>query len=97
MSRLGTKDAAWTEEFKKYDTYNRGLITAAAFSRVLEDLGLKYGQKEVEEIMHYCIITEDGYVHYKELLELVAPATPQRGPGGDPNILGGRTPLEDEQ
>lgn len=64
-------------EFKKYDTYNRGLITAAGFSRVLEDLGLKYGQREVDEIMRYCVITNDGYVHYKDLIKLVSPATPR--------------------
>jgi len=35
------------QEFRKYDKYSRGLITAAGFSKVLSDLGLSYGQKEV--------------------------------------------------
>lgn len=65
------------EEFRKYDTFRRGMITAAAFSRALDDLGLRYGQQEVDSIMQYCTITDDGYVHYKELYRKLAPGTPR--------------------
>jgi len=53
------------------------MITAAAFSRALDDLGLRYGQQEVDNIMQYCTITDDGYVHYKELRRKLAPDTPR--------------------
>ncbi|CAE8677651.1 unnamed protein product, partial [Polarella glacialis] len=64
-------------EFDKVDTYHRGLLTSQAFSKALDALGLRYGQPEVEEILQYCTITDDGYVHYKELLHLVNPGTPR--------------------
>eukprot|EP00747_Dinoflagellata_sp_TGD_P166649 gnl/TRDRNA2_/TRDRNA2_189770_c0_seq1.p1 gnl/TRDRNA2_/TRDRNA2_189770_c0~~gnl/TRDRNA2_/TRDRNA2_189770_c0_seq1.p1 ORF type:complete len:576 (-),score=83.97 gnl/TRDRNA2_/TRDRNA2_189770_c0_seq1:314-1981(-) len=65
------------EKFRKVDTYHRGLITAKAFSATLHELGLKYGQPEVEEILQYCTVTDDGYVHYKDLLRSVQPGTPR--------------------
>lgn len=64
-------------EFQKVDTYHRGLITSSSFSQALDALGLRYGQPEVEEVLSYCTITDDGYVHYKELLHAVAPGTPR--------------------
>jgi len=63
--------------FQKCDKYHRGLITAAAFAETLKVLGLNYGQKEVSDILQYCTTTDDGYVHYKELLHIVSPATPR--------------------
>ena len=49
-------------EFKRYDKYNRGMLTAAGFSKVLDDLGLQYGQKEVSILMEYCTITTEGII-----------------------------------
>lgn len=69
--------AAACQQFVQVDTYHRGLITAAAFSKALAALGLRYGEPKVDEILQYCTITKDGYVHYKELLHLVSPATPR--------------------
>eukprot|EP00397_Hematodinium_sp_SG-2012_P021562 GEMP01022285.1.p1 GENE.GEMP01022285.1~~GEMP01022285.1.p1 ORF type:complete len:502 (+),score=85.08 GEMP01022285.1:63-1568(+) len=65
------------ERFRKYDTYNRGLITAASFSRSLEDLGLRFGHDEVSDILRFCTITDDGYVHYKELIKHTSPEEPK--------------------
>jgi len=64
-------------EFQKVDTYHRGLITSANFSQALSGLGLRYGQAEVEDILQYCTITDDGYVHYKELLRATGPEAPR--------------------
>jgi len=64
-------------EFQKVDTYHRGLITSSNFSQALSSLGLRYGQPEVEDILQYCTITDDGYVHYKELLRVVGPEAPR--------------------
>merc|ERR1740138_2046656 len=65
------------EKFKENDRYHNGLLTAKAFSQALDDLGLRYGQKEVEEIMQYCVVTDDGYVHYKDLIYHCAPEMPR--------------------
>jgi len=65
------------QEFRKYDKYNRGLITAAGFSKVLSDLGLSYGQKEVSLIMEHCTITPQGFVLYKDLIKKCSPDTPR--------------------
>jgi Ca2+-binding EF-hand superfamily protein len=65
------------EQFKQNDRYHRGLLTAQAFSQALEALGLRFGQPEVEDIIQYCIITDDGYVHYKGLLTHCQPSEPR--------------------
>lgn len=65
------------EKFKQVDTYHRGLITAAAFNRALQELGLRCGQKEVDRVLQFCVITDDGYVHYKELMLHLAPEQPR--------------------
>lgn len=64
-------------EFKKYDTYNRGMITAGAFSKVLDDFELTYGQPEVATILEFCTIDNNGFVLYKELLRKFSPDTPR--------------------
>lgn len=64
-------------EFQKVDTYHRGLITSANFAKALGTLGLKYGQPEVDEILEYCTVTDDGYVHYKELHNSLSPDQPR--------------------
>lgn len=64
-------------EFQKVDTYHRGLITSANFAKALGTLGLKYGQPEVDEILQYCTVTDDGYVHYKELHNVLSPDQPR--------------------
>jgi len=73
----GYLTAVACEKFKEVDRYHRGLITSPAFSQALQDLGLQYGQQEVEEILRHCTITNDGYVHYKKLIRHVAPGTPR--------------------
>mmetsp|Transcript_56222 Transcript_56222/g.97653 ORF Transcript_56222/g.97653 Transcript_56222/m.97653 type:complete len:596 (-) Transcript_56222:63-1850(-) len=65
------------EKFKQVDTYHRGLITAAAFQRALDELDLRCGQKEVDRVLQFCVITDDGYVHYKELMQYLAPEQPR--------------------
>lgn len=69
--------AAVCREFQKVDSYHRGLITSSAFSSALRQLGLSYGQPEVDDILQYCTITDDGYVHYKELLQALMPHEPR--------------------
>ncbi|CAE7664859.1 unnamed protein product, partial [Symbiodinium necroappetens] len=64
-------------EFQKVDTYHRGLITSANFAKALASLGLQYGQPEVEELLEYCQVTDDGYVHYKELSAFLSPQQPR--------------------
>jgi hypothetical protein len=63
--------------FQKHDKYHRGMLTSRSFQIALKDLGLSYGQKEVDDILQYCTITDDGFLHYKELQHLVAPRTPR--------------------
>lgn len=65
------------QKLRKADTYHRGLITAAAFSRALDEIGLRNGQREVESLMEYITITDDGYVHYKDLVKLLTPEKPR--------------------
>ncbi|CAD7967454.1 unnamed protein product [Amoebophrya sp. A25] len=65
------------QEFKARDKYQRGLITAASFSNVLEDFGLQYGQPEVAKLLEYCIIKGDGFVIYKDLVRKFSPSTPR--------------------
>ena len=55
-------------EFKKHDKYNRGLITAAAFTKVLDDFGLHFGKPEVQYVLKFCTATNEGYVLYKDLI-----------------------------
>jgi len=64
-------------KFQEVDTYHRGLITSAGFSHALQACGLRYGQPEVDKILSYCNVTEDGYVMYKELLTALGPAAPR--------------------
>lgn len=64
-------------EFQKVDTYHRGLITSANFAKALASLDLQYGQPEVEELLEYCQVTDDGYVHYKELSAFLSPQQPR--------------------
>ncbi|CAE7243622.1 unnamed protein product [Symbiodinium pilosum] len=64
-------------EFQKVDTYHRGLITSANFSKALAGLGLRYGQPEVDDLLQYCQVTDDGYVHYKDLSSFLAPQPPR--------------------
>ncbi|CEM11795.1 unnamed protein product [Vitrella brassicaformis CCMP3155] len=61
---------------KEHDKHHRGLVSASAFSRTLHNLGLKFGSAEVDGIMEQCVVTEDGYVHYKPLLDAVRPEKP---------------------
>lgn len=56
------------QELRKHDALKSGLIPAAKFNDVLEDLGLRYGSPEIDLILRFCTVTEDGYVHYKHLL-----------------------------
>jgi len=65
------------QEFKNRDKYGRGLITGAAFSNVLDDFGLTYGQPEVAKILEYCVINGDGFVIYKDLIKKYSPGTPR--------------------
>jgi hypothetical protein len=65
------------DELRRVDQYHRGLLSGAAFSKALEALGLKYGTPEVDAILEHCTITGDGYVHYKQLLQLLAPEAPR--------------------
>lgn len=57
---------------------HRGLATFAAFQKALGEVGLRYGQPEVDDILQYCTTTEDGYVHYADLLRAAAPFAPSR-------------------
>lgn len=59
------------------DTYHRGLITSSNFAKALATLGLQYGQPEVDDILEYCTVTDDGYVHYKELHYVLSPDQPR--------------------
>eukprot|EP00928_Gymnodinium_smaydae_P038938 TRINITY_DN26727_c0_g2_i1.p1 TRINITY_DN26727_c0_g2~~TRINITY_DN26727_c0_g2_i1.p1 ORF type:complete len:511 (+),score=54.16 TRINITY_DN26727_c0_g2_i1:64-1596(+) len=64
-------------KFLKLDRYQRGLLTSTTFDKALQELGLRRGQQEVDTILRYCTVTADGYVHYKELMRMVAPKTPR--------------------
>jgi len=64
-------------QLRLVDRYNRGMVTSANFEDVLYAMDLCYGQKEVEDLLKYITITDDGYVHYKELVHLVSPSTPR--------------------
>lgn len=61
------------EEFRVHDKYQRGIISSSAFARVFSDLNLEYGGNEADEIMKYVTVTNDGFVHYKSLMQHVAP------------------------
>lgn len=65
------------EELKKHDKYRRGMISAASFSESLEALGLRFGHDRVTDILRFCTITEDGYVHYKDLIKHTSPEEPK--------------------
>eukprot|EP00746_Dinoflagellata_sp_MGD_P166145 gnl/MRDRNA2_/MRDRNA2_95853_c0_seq1.p1 gnl/MRDRNA2_/MRDRNA2_95853_c0~~gnl/MRDRNA2_/MRDRNA2_95853_c0_seq1.p1 ORF type:complete len:645 (+),score=98.16 gnl/MRDRNA2_/MRDRNA2_95853_c0_seq1:77-2011(+) len=59
------------QEFQRYDQYREGMVTAEQFSKALNDLGLRYGQKEVDYVMQYCNVNDNGYVNYKKLARLL--------------------------
>jgi Ca2+-binding EF-hand superfamily protein len=61
------------DEFRVHDKYQRGIISSSAFARVFSDLDLEYGSGEADQIMQFCTITDDGFVHYKQLMQFVAP------------------------
>jgi len=61
------------EEFRVHDKYQRGIISSSAFARVFSDLNLEYGGAEADVIMKYVTVTNDGFVHYKTLMQQVAP------------------------
>eukprot|EP00920_Eleutheroschizon_duboscqi_P033805 GHVT01081166.1.p1 GENE.GHVT01081166.1~~GHVT01081166.1.p1 ORF type:complete len:716 (+),score=74.52 GHVT01081166.1:1726-3873(+) len=50
------------------DRYKRGMVTVSSFHEVLQKLDLAWGSPEVDMIMRYCLVTEDGFVHYKTLM-----------------------------
>lgn len=60
-------------KFQEVDTYHRGLITMGGFTKSLEALGLRSGQREVDDILQYCTVLDDSYVMYKDLLNVIAP------------------------
>eukprot|EP00921_Rhytidocystis_pertsovi_P021324 GHVQ01034072.1.p1 GENE.GHVQ01034072.1~~GHVQ01034072.1.p1 ORF type:complete len:618 (+),score=106.04 GHVQ01034072.1:699-2552(+) len=62
------------EELRKHDKYRCGLITASNFNLVMDLLGLEFDTPQVEEILQYCSVTKDGYVHYKYLALEVLPS-----------------------
>merc|ERR1719324_1695030 len=62
-----------SEEFILYDKYQRGIISSSSFARVFSDLNIDYASAEAEEIMKYVTVTNDGFVHYKALMQHVAP------------------------
>merc|ERR1719238_2372774 len=62
-----------SEEFRLYDKYQRGIISSSSFARVFSDLNIDYASAEAEEIMKYVTVTNDGFVHYKALMQHVAP------------------------
>jgi Ca2+-binding EF-hand superfamily protein len=62
-----------SEEFRLYDKYQRGIISSSSFARVFSDLNIDYASAEAEEIMRYVTVTNDGFVHYKALMQHVAP------------------------
>lgn len=64
-------------KFQKVDTYHRGLITSTGFAQSLQELGLARGSPEVNEVMQYCAVTGDGYVVYKDLLNILGPLPPR--------------------
>jgi len=61
------------DEFRVHDKYQRGIISSSAFARVFSDLELDYGSQEADRVMQFCQITQDGFVHYKPLMQAVAP------------------------
>lgn len=61
------------DEFRVHDKYQRGIISSSAFARVFSDLELDYGSTEADRVMQFCTITTDGFVHYKPLMQFVAP------------------------
>lgn len=60
-------------KFQEVDTYHRGLITMAGFRKAIEALGLRSGQKEVDDVLQYCTVLDDGWVMYKDLLHVISP------------------------
>ena len=61
------------DEFRVHDKYQRGIISSSAFARVFGDIGLEYGSQQADMVMQFCTITDDGFVHYKALMQHVAP------------------------
>eukprot|EP00743_Colponemidia_sp_Colp-15_P004767 GILK01005134.1.p1 GENE.GILK01005134.1~~GILK01005134.1.p1 ORF type:complete len:510 (-),score=88.45 GILK01005134.1:194-1723(-) len=69
---------ALVDGLSQYDRKKVGIVTAAVFSRVLESLGLRYGSREVDDIMQYCRVTEDAFVNFKPLSDRVYNVISQR-------------------
>jgi hypothetical protein len=61
------------EEFRAYDKYHNGIISSSAFARVFSDLQLDYAGPEAEQVMRFVQVTNDGFVHYKALMQHITP------------------------
>ncbi|SCP05149.1 conserved Plasmodium protein, unknown function [Plasmodium ovale] len=56
------------KELKKRDKNKNGLITHRTFVEVMDIFQIEYGGPIIDYLMKYCIVTEDGFVNYKNLL-----------------------------
>ena len=54
---------------RRYDKQRSAVVPIAAFSCVLDDLGLKYGDEEAEFLTSFTDFANDGCVAYRRMLE----------------------------
>ena len=58
------------DELRNFDKEGTEVVSAAAFSRVLDILGLHYGSKEVDQALQHCKMGGDGFLNYAGLAKL---------------------------
>ena len=58
------------DELRNFDKEGTEVVSAAAFSRVLDILGLHYGSKEVDQALQHCKMSGDGFLNYAGLAKL---------------------------
>ncbi|CAD2083976.1 conserved Plasmodium protein, unknown function [Plasmodium vinckei lentum] len=61
-------------ELKKKDKNKNGLITHKTFIEVLDTFQIEYDTPIIDYLMKYCVVTEDGFINYKNLLLIHDPS-----------------------
>ncbi|CDU15943.1 conserved protein, unknown function [Plasmodium yoelii] len=61
-------------ELKKKDKNKNGLITHKTFIEVLDMFQIEYDTPIIDYLMKYCVVTEDGFINYKNLLLIHDPS-----------------------
>ncbi|RIB17664.1 hypothetical protein C2G38_2131912 [Gigaspora rosea] len=59
------------EAFKVFDKDNNGLISAAELRQVMNNIGEKLTDEEIDEMIHEADVDGDGQINYEEFVKMM--------------------------